>query len=998
MFFDGNLIAIFSCVSLLVSCALFADHYRRINRALRETLVRHSEQARHVSENDARYQAILNSAPIGYLIWETGYRILEWSSHAEFLFGWTREEMADHSFLPMLVPKHAHDQFAYDAATLFSGAASRIKTTLPTLTRDGGIVECEWHHSVLCDTAGVPDRILSLCCPIDNMSQTQWNSGCSLELRKQAATQMESKKLLAFEPDNCIADDTAPPVDAINSLVTDDSRRCSVCFFRDMANRYEGRARRQQLEALAALHEQDKRYRGIHDHTTAAIFILNVTEGGLPVFDSVNPSAEKAFGIPAASLLGLSFGEIIDGRLAPDVGQSLLRYLHHFLAPTLTGMPVEFEANLHLVPQYEKESAIHHIKLIPIADDTGIARVIAIGHDITAQKQREAHLKEMARMESDLGSWAAFQNTLLNALRDAGMQMMMLESGRVIYISNRELAYRIGYTDAEIDAHPSFLDFVHPDDRARVGDNYRRRTAGEDAPTRYELGLITRAGERIEYEVSIAIVPDTTPLRVVAISQDITERKRMELELATRERDFRRLAENMPDNVARWDTECRYLYINPTQERLLGAPSADIVGTYLPDTHTAVRAAIKRVVASKEAIQTVRQQVTVNGVVELHDVTLVPEFDADGSSVVSVLGIGHDMTNSYRMQESIAAREQAFRSLAESTPDFIIRVDRQLLIRYLNGSLLQRMGLTNLDALVGLSHLDVWPDNRFGALEQAEADAILSGQSQSIELIIQNDDGIPTHHQMFVVPERDVNDEIIGTIAFGRDITALKQTKRNLEASQTQMQQLLAYREDAREDERQRIARDLHEELGQLLTALRMDISLLPIQHGRTLPVLFERSKIMIKLVDRTIKSMRGTVANLRPTALDAGLGAGIEWLAKDLFRHTGILCHTQLPNDEMELGDSLTVTIFRIVQESLTNAARHAEAKHITVKMEGEGAFWRIEISDDGKGFNPAAVSNGSFGLLGMRERAAVLGGSFAIDSVFGKGTTVIVRIPTRT
>jgi len=125
-------------------------------------------------------------------------------------------------------------------------------------------------------------------------------------------------------------------------------------------------------------------------------------------------------------------------------------------------------------------------------------------------------------------------------MTDANVQLMMIENGRVIYVGNRELARQFGYTDAELDAHPALLDIIHPQDREWVADNYRRRLAGEDVPTIYQVGLVTRDGKRRDFEIAIAIVPDTAPVRMVTIGIDITERKRIEDEQNAREMEYRK--------------------------------------------------------------------------------------------------------------------------------------------------------------------------------------------------------------------------------------------------------------------------------------------------------------------------------------------------------------------------------------------------------------------------------------------------------------------------
>ena len=196
---------------------------------------------------------------------------------------------------------------------------------------------------------------------------------------------------------------------------------------------------------------------------------------------------------------------------------------------------------------------------------------------------------------------------------------------------------------------------------------------------------------------------------VLLLSRDITERKRMADTLALREREFRSLAESLPDNIARWDLNGRYTYVNRVHERTLGMAAADLIGRRIddvfPDSHNEVKAAIKQVVATGQAMPFVRQPVLFeNGETQIHDVNLVPELDADGN-IVGVLGIGRDLTEQYQLQDALAAGERELRSLADSSPgmmgSFYARPDGSICMPYVS---------PNIETLFGLRREDVMQD------------------------------------------------------------------------------------------------------------------------------------------------------------------------------------------------------------------------------------------------------------------------------------------------
>lgn len=262
-------------------------------------------------------------------------------------------------------------------------------------------------------------------------------------------------------------------------------------------------------------------------------------------------------------------------------------------------------------------------------------------------------------------------------------------------------------------------------------------------------------------------------------------RLKAEEALARSERDFRSLAENSPDNIARWDAAGRYVYINPTCERTIGASIAEIRGKRIGEAfpakrHSPLETAIDKVVATGQSELFVREPVPAgNGEIHIHDINLVPEFD-DTGQVVSVLGMGRNMTNVYRLQEEIAIRECEFRSLAESSPDAIIRYDIEQRIRYLNSRLVRDMQISSVEEVIGKRPIEVWPDGRFSAIEETAARVSASGSPAIVETVCKPEPGQIRIRQVSVVPDRDVDGRIIGTIAFGRDITTIREDERRL--------------------------------------------------------------------------------------------------------------------------------------------------------------------------------------------------------------------------
>jgi signal transduction histidine kinase/ligand-binding sensor domain-containing protein len=201
--------------------------------------------------------------------------------------------------------------------------------------------------------------------------------------------------------------------------------------------------------------------------------------------------------------------------------------------------------------------------------------------------------------------------------------------------------------------------------------------------------------------------------------------------------------------------------------------------------------------------------------------------------------------------------------------------------------------------------------------------------------------------------------------------------------------------EASREEERKHLTREIHDELGQYLSALRLGVSVMGMEFGMKNPALQGKIERTVTLVDAIIKVVRNIVSSLRPSALDMGIVSALEWLVEEFTGHTGILCSLDVREENIALDDKRATTIFRIVQESLTNIGRHAQASQVGIRLETEARYYLLEVRDNGKGFDPATRKKKSFGLIGIRERAFMLGGEVDIFSAPGVGTTIRVSIP---
>jgi signal transduction histidine kinase len=239
------------------------------------------------------------------------------------------------------------------------------------------------------------------------------------------------------------------------------------------------------------------------------------------------------------------------------------------------------------------------------------------------------------------------------------------------------------------------------------------------------------------------------------------------------------------------------------------------------------------------------------------------------------------------------------------------------------------------------------------------------------------------------------------TDSFQQSEARAEQTARALAESEKQLRALAAHLQTVREDERTQLAREIHDVLGQEITGLKMDVAWLARRLASLSPVVpeavLQRLQSMQQLMDASIMTVRRMATDLRPAVLDdLGLTAALEWQARELERRSGLTVLFTGPGDEAPLDRPRATALFRIFQELLTNIARHAQARTVEATMRVEGQAVVLEVSDDGRGMSEKDQSSGgSLGLLGIRERALAVGGSFSIDAAPGEGTRARVAIP---
>lgn len=362
-----------------------------------------------------------------------------------------------------------------------------------------------------------------------------------------------------------------------------------------------------------------------------------------------------------------------------------------------------------------------------------------------------------------------------------------------------------------------------------------------------------------------------------------------------------------------------------------------------------------------------------------------------------IVGLWTDVTAQRKANEVIQRQADIISQIQET----VISIDLDGYVMSWNTGAEKMLGYSVEEAL-GKHISFIYPVEDREFLDREVIGPVKAKGTHQIEVRRRTKVGALRFAQLSLTLLKDDTDAPIGIIGYSMDITDRKRGEEALLNSRNQLAALAVRLESVREEERTRIALEVHDVLGQALTGLKLDVawahkriseSIEPAQHTAVLARLTSARE----LLDSTIQSVRDIATTLRPGVLDElGLEAAVEWQAREFQHRTGIACDTTIWPRNMVLGPEQSTALFRILQEILTNVARHAQATNVDIRLEQSGEHVSLQVRDNGRGISGVEQSGPeAFGLLGMRLRAQQQGGTFDIQGTSGTGTMVTVRIP---
>jgi PAS domain S-box-containing protein len=602
--------------------------------------------------------------------------------------------------------------------------------------------------------------------------------------------------------------------------------------------------------------------------------------------------------------------------------------------------------------------------------------------DISERKRAEAALKESEER----------YRALFEADPDA---LLLVDRETKQIINTNDAAARLyGYNRDELEKLDVFSIFAQPEEAVA----FVRAATAEPAATLPVREHKRKDGSIFPAEISARGFDLHGRKMMYAAIRDMTERTRLDEKLRESEKFYRTLIETVPVGIVLTDENAKISFLSQKALEMFAIPDGEGLGTtaekwLAPEHHETARHRIGQI------IHELRAQPPIEYALVRHDgtsfwgeLTSAPLLNAQGG-LKGILVAIQDITERQRAEYTVRKEKELSQRVIDSLPGIFYLLDDAQRMLLWNKNLEKVTGSTP-EQVAQTGPLDRVADEDKALVAQRMSEAFESGAADA-EVTIVSRDGKRT--PFYVTGKRIVLDGGPCVVGMGIEITRLKEAEQRLNQSREQLRALAAHLQTVREEERTRIAREIHDVLGQAMTGVKIDLAWLEkkIPAGQT--ALLERIRDISELVNPTIETLRNICAELRPGVLDdLGLAAAIEWQAAEFARRTGIATAVAANPHGLTLDDERSTALFRIFQEALTNVARHSGATKVDVEIAERDGCVELIVHDNGRGITGLELSNGgSLGLLGMRERAHVFGGDVTIRGAPGGGTIVKATVP---
>ncbi|PAP77736.1 PAS domain-containing sensor histidine kinase [Rubrivirga marina] len=453
---------------------------------------------------------------------------------------------------------------------------------------------------------------------------------------------------------------------------------------------------------------------------------------------------------------------------------------------------------------------------------------------------------------------------------------------------------------------------------------------------------------------------------------------------------YRLMVESATDLITVSDASGKTVYASPSAQQQVGRPAHDLVSgpslaSIHPDDRDAVLATLAEGFSTGEAKSLRFRVLTPEGETRVMESRGRSAAGPDGAP----LGIitTRDVTDQVATEARLTESRARYRTIVRALPDVVSRLAADGLVLDFH---VPEAFATEFPAekMLGKRLQDIIPDPLAAKFLDARDRLLATGEVVSYDYDVQFG-GRTYYREVRMAPIE--GGEILSML---RDVTALRENEAALERSKAELRALATHLQDVREEERTRLSRDVHDVLGQQLTAIRLGIGWFG-RHFSEDEAAQARLGDVRETIDETIRHVREIASDLRPGVLDDfGLASAVEWQGKRFEERTGTGCRVDVQGGT-EPPTEVATAAFRVLQEALTNVARHAHAGSVAVTLVLGAETVRLVVADDGRGFDPERVGRRSLGLVGMRERAGAQGGTLDVRGVRGQGTVVECTLP---
>jgi PAS domain S-box-containing protein len=965
------------------------------------------------------YNHITNT-PLAVVEYDANLVILQWSKKAEEIFGWKKEEVINKP-LPPANFVHPDDIESVEAQLAQLNKKNIKSGTLHNrnITKDGRVIYCEWYNSVLKDEQGNSIGVLSL---VQDVTQ---RSLVEIELQEAEAKfrNLVEKSLVGvyiiqegkyvyvnpmfaeifgYSQDEIIDNIPTLIVYAEDKKLVETTMQNRFSGLEESSHyefrgwhangyiidvevfgtltKYKGSSaiigtlinitgRKKALEQIGATAKKlaisNERFNLVAKATNDAIWDWDMETNdmwGNEMFRSI-------FAIENGTQI--AYNDFLD-RLHPDDAPRLLENFKMALRNKKTFLAEEFRfktADGNYRSLYDRAYILYNEK-------NRAYRMLGAMQDVTVQKR----IQEQILLEKELS------DSIINSL--PGIFYLFNAQGK-FYRWNNNFEKVSGYSESEIEnLHP--LEIVDEDEKVLVKKKIENVfVSGED---NVEANLLTKSGAKIPYYFNGMVIKYEGERCLMGVGIDISERVLAQQKIIESEEKFRMLIDQASDGIFISNKEGDYVEVNRIASDLTGYSREELLTMNMKDLilqedYQKTPFQIKELLTGETIIN---ERIFLRKDGSRLEVEISAKQLPDGR----FQGIVRDITARKKTEEALKLSEHKYRLLFDQNPMpmWMLSLPQRRFID-VNPAAVEFYGYSK-EEFLNMKAKDIRPKE-----DVPEFESRLSIYRSGI-----NNAGIWRHQKKngSIVKVSIITHDVIyegqhAKLVLATDVTEKIIAEENLKKSHEEYRQLATHLETIREAERTHMAREIHDELGQQLTGLKMDISWINRRLKTEDKEVQQKIKETIQLIDGTVKTVRRIATELRPSILDdLGLIAAMEWQSEEFEKRAEIKSKFTSNVTSINVPTELATGVFRIYQESLTNVLRHSEATLVKAALQIKDAILILKITDNGKGFNASEIKNKkTLGLLGMKERTMLMGGSYEINSKPGKGTSVIIIVP---